>query len=1120
MVKFSEENKTEEPLIDKQGNIFNRNLIENTLITEDEKSKYILSFSREIYINELRYRDKIKKFKYDNLIYLISIEWYEKFKQYVKYKLIKRTSKHPEIYVSKPILYKIDNNLNPGKISNDILIIKNNENILFDENYLIIDNNKKNKIDYKIVPKETFDILNKEFGCDYIIKRKIKEDRIKKSKKYDIYSRKFSIVFLPIIDYMERNKDIDIFDIYFPDLLVDNEIYIYLANILNSPNNKKIKEKLGISMINKTILISFIKIYKLQNNCTLNNFKEYFYKNISKIKEGHRIPGYNFLEKISKQFQIQQLEYDTLIIEFSYNDDGEIFGNINTELDYNIEESIPKKKIVKNAITNNEEEVLDLDSSDDEKNNKSNNNTFSFNNISSYYAERRNNLKKLPLDKINNKKGLVGLNNIGNTCFMNTSLQCLSNCKLLTNYFLNDYYIPFINRNNPIGSKGKLVESYVELIKHLWYGNENSFEPYDFKETIGEIRTMFRGYQQHDTQEFLSFLLDELHEDLNKVLNKPYVSPNENFIFNNDIDEFKYHKKLFLARNQSLIVDLFYGMFKSTVFCPNEDCKNISNTFDPYAIISLPLNIKKNEEENINDENIIKKDINIYFVYDDLKMNILRFNVEINNKMSIRKFKEKINYILRCGINNFELYLINNNFPILINENQDKTIYEVLLNRNDIFLNQIPKNVFNNEENPDIKKNYDLITQNNDILYKRAKEFDEGKIEENFDHKENMTFDKNKFIRCVFYNFSYNIINLDEDEKKDYPPKNMIYIPKVFYFNIEWNNSEIFNFLINYNRCVYDEEENDENFKENYFKDYELNSEKINNIPNFKLTFSIHEQYKYPFVIMFLNFSKIFIEEDEIPIKDNEELLNEEIILISENKFTIREQIDIIKEKIKDTNEKISDYQLNFKLAWSFHCAERLYNLNTQEQINDESNYYNRIRENIPEIDLLDLLEKFGKLEQLTEDNKWFCPKCKIDQLAKKKIEIFTCPEILILHLKRFKNVSKLENLVKFPIENLDMGKYIIYNENTVNDNIYDLFAVGNHFGFLSGGHYIAYCKNFLDDKWYEFNDGYVEEIDENKIVSSSAYVLFYKRRNSYFENIEDLYKKTFELIDYENVIS
>ena len=50
---------------------------------------------------------------------------------------------------------------------------------------------------------------------------------------------------------------------------------------------------------------------------------------------------------------------------------------------------------------------------------------------------------------------------------MNTSLQCLSNCKILTNYFLHDYYIPFINRTNPISSKGKIVESYAELINHL-----------------------------------------------------------------------------------------------------------------------------------------------------------------------------------------------------------------------------------------------------------------------------------------------------------------------------------------------------------------------------------------------------------------------------------------------------------------------------------------------------------------------------------------------------------------------------------------------------------------------------------------------------------------------------
>ena len=96
------------------------------------------------------------------------------------------------------------------------------------------------------------------------------------------------------------------------------------------------------------------------------------------------------------------------------------------------------------------------------------------------------------------------------------------------------------------------------------------------------------------------------------------------------------------------------------------------------------------------------------------------------------------------------------------------------------------------------------------------------------------------------------------------------------------------------------------------------------------------------------------------------------------------------------------------------------------------------------------------------------------------------------------------------------MGKYLIYNENTNNDNIYDLFAVANHFGGLHFGHYIAYCKNKIENKWFEFNDSNVSEIDESKIVSSSAYVLFYKKRNSFYQNIEDLYQKVFEIINVD----
>ena len=1093
-----EKNELEEKLIDKNGNVFDKELTEKILYAENEKSNQILFLSRVIYINELRYREKIKKFQYKNEVYLISIDWYKKFKEYINYNLIKKTCKHPEIYITKkPILYNINLDLNPGKIKNEILLINNNEKCLFDENYLIINNDKINRIDYKIFPKESFDILNKEFGCDYIIKRQLKEDKLNRRNKYDIYSKKFSVLFLPIKDLIDKNNEIENFNIYFPNLLSDEEINVYLSNIINSPNNKEIKEKLGLS--EKENLNSEIKIYKLYNDNLINDFKEFFYKNISKIKEGNKISGNLFIEKISQNFQIQELQYNILIIEFSKNKNGDFFDFLTRDIS-NSQSSIPRKNI-KNISNNKKIIKLELDTSDEEKKTKRPNNKF--NEYKLYNIERRNNLKKYSLNKKENKKGLVGLNNIGNTCFMNTSLQCLSNCQILTNYFLNDYYIPFVNKNNPIGSKGKLVESYVELIKHLWFGNENSIEPYDFKETIGEINIMFKGFQQHDTHEFLSFLLGELHEDLNKVLNKPYISINENLHFNNEIQQFQYFQKLFLSRNQSIIIDLFYGMFKSTVYCINNNCKHISNTFDPYSIISLPL-INKKIDNYSDNEFLIKKEIDVYFVYQDLKKKILFFNIQIHHKMSIRNFKEKIDYMLRCGINNFELYLLKDNIPFLIDENKEETIYD-LLKKDTIYLNEIPNNVFE-EENKETNENYNLIINNHKILYEREKEFDEGK-KDNFNHKE-YYFDKNKFIRCVFFNFSYLIENLDEEEKNNYTSKDMIYFPKVFYFNIEWNNLEIFNYLIEYFRFIYDEN-NNENYKELYFNQYEINSYKINEISNFELTFPIHEKINYPFIIFYFNSSKIY---EEINIENEKE----ELMVVSENNFSIKEEIEKIKENLLE-NEKISDYQLNFKLVWSINYLKKIEEISEQEKIENEEEKKNIFYEkNEDELNLLDLLENFGKKEKLTEENKWFCPKCKKEQLAEKKIEIFTIPEILILHLKRFKNNLKLGNLVNFPIENLDMDKYIIYNEKKVNNNLYDLFAVANHYGGLNGGHYISYCKNFLNNKWFEFNDSFISEIHQKKIVSSSAYLLFYKRKNSFFQNIENLYNQQFQNIDFQ----
>lgn len=183
---------------------------------------------------------------------------------------------------------------------------------------------------------------------------------------------------------------------------------------------------------------------------------------------------------------------------------------------------------------------------------------------------------------------LSGLINLGNTCFMNSILQCLMCNSELNNYILEKKWIYTVNTLN-YACKGRLIFQYFALLNQALCHSANppaSINPIGIKEAIQKFCKTFAGYQQQDAQEFLSFFLDALHEDLNEILKKPYHELCESDSKSDEekaLESWNFH----ISRNFSKIVELFFGQFFTQIQCP--DCPRISTTFDPFDTISLDV---------------------------------------------------------------------------------------------------------------------------------------------------------------------------------------------------------------------------------------------------------------------------------------------------------------------------------------------------------------------------------------------------------------------------------------------------------------------------------------------------------------------------------------------------
>ena len=656
--------------------------------------------------------------------------------------------------------------------------------------------------------------------------------------------------------------------------------------------------------------------------------------------------------------------------------------------------------------------------------------------------------KKLHFES-NCNKGRTGLVNIGNTCFMNSALQCLSNCYELTKYFLLNFYENDINQENRLGTGGQVVTIYRKLLDDLWLGDDDYINPNYFKRIFAHFVHKFSGYAQQDSNEFLIYLLDKIHEDLNTITVKPYIEMEGKKPEQTDEEVSKIWWEKHLKRENSIIVDLFHGQFKSTISC--NICHQVCVSFDSYMFISLPIPSGKYEIEvkyfgyNINDFLVMKipitENTTVLNIIDIMKnkINIINSNKNIKNNPPKRKKRNKNkNKIIKKLYEQINLSKDKIEMVLLTNK---KKIYKVFTNNDYIF--------------PYLLQGYELVAyekdtsnQNNENIYFYLSQYYYSYI-----------FSLFYYPRIYFFDYPF-AINFDKTQKIFNIYKNIKEFLKELLPNNNPNNpnkkDEILNIDFNFNKI------NKDNEKNSGFSLY-LNTF----IPNTNSSLC----------------SSIFSFGNSI----NHPLL--EKYSSTENYSNIKRQLNLD--------------ELHLRLTLDVNI---LFNLDKAKLPKLKNNLYNKkLSLNVgKDINLYDCLNLFNSEEILDGDNEWYCNKCKKHVDAVKKMDVYKSPYYLIFQLKRFKqdnegssifnifNSSKNTTFIDFPVTNLDLSNYILSENNQ--GGIYDLIGVINHYGGESFGHYTAYCLN--GKKWMEYNDEYVAEIKKGNIITNAAYVLFYRRRD------------------------
>ncbi|KDQ61450.1 hypothetical protein JAAARDRAFT_30889 [Jaapia argillacea MUCL 33604] len=196
----------------------------------------------------------------------------------------------------------------------------------------------------------------------------------------------------------------------------------------------------------------------------------------------------------------------------------------------------------------------------------------------------------------------LGLKNLGNTCYMNATIQCLNATVPFARFFTDGRWKSAVNMVNPLGTKGNLTNAFASILHEMWHGELPYLSPLLFRRSICNHASQFGGSDQHDSQEFLSFLLDGLHEDLNRILQKPTTEPTPER--EAELERLpqqiasEQEWKIYRMRNDSIVVDFFQGQFRNRMECMT--CHKTSTTYNTFMYLTLPVPTGRNSKVTLN----------------------------------------------------------------------------------------------------------------------------------------------------------------------------------------------------------------------------------------------------------------------------------------------------------------------------------------------------------------------------------------------------------------------------------------------------------------------------------------------------------------------------------------